>query len=368
MSLLIPFMAFVSVSIPIQEAIELTRARHAAIDKLRIEVSAYAYHAPDAENWQDESSWIALTAPSYQAAHTITIVRPAALYERLLHDPGSAAYPIRIFLNATGFTTEYPTPDEEGFTHYAITRKDADVPIPMPGPLSYTPVLWMFDVQFPDQSPLLLNTLAVLEQPNVIATLLENGLTRFSAEISSGSVPLHCSVDLNTRGTPVHGVVQLLFPGVAPATLEMFVDSTVEVDGFELPLTARTVIRNPNLASPFNAMACIWRQQVLCFDKTPDLERCDVEITPPQRNTVVATRVYSDAVTAEAVWYDEAGNAVRHASHVFAGAGGTASGSDTALQFASTGGGAPLRYVAGSISLLAVGAVLVRFVTQRSTR
>ncbi|MBL8879507.1 MAG: hypothetical protein JNG88_10345 [Phycisphaerales bacterium] len=317
MWLLIPIVVVMSTAMPIQEAIQITRARQAALDKLRVEVAAFAYHAADAANWQDEASWTLLSDPSFQASHMISIVRPDVLYERPLFDPPAGSYPIRIFLTSYGYTTEYSIPDEEGFTHFAVARRSADVLIPMPGPLSFTPVLWMFDAQFPDQCPLLLNTLTVLEQPGVTATLLENGLTRFSADIPSSSLPLRCAVDLNARGTPVHSEVRLLFEGVPAATLELFVDSTVEVEGFELPLTARTVVRNPNIAPPYNAMACIWRQQVLGFELIPGMSRSEIEIIPPTRNSVVATKVYGTALTTEAVWYDDSGHAVRYASQTF---------------------------------------------------
>lgn len=326
MWLMSPMIVVMSSAMPIQDAIDLTRARHAALDKLRIEVAAFAYHAADAANWQDEATWTALSGPCYQTSHSISIVRPDVLYESALFDPPTGAYPIRIFLTSSGYVTEHSTPDDEGFVHFCTFRKDADVFMPMPNPVSFTPVLWMFDVQFPDHCPLLLNTLTVLEQPNVTATLLENGLTRFSADIPAPSIPLHCSVDLNARGTPMHSELRMLVEGAQPGTLELFIDSTVEVDGFELPLAARTVVRNPNVASPYNAIACIWRHQVLDFEQVSGMSRSEIEIIPSMRNSVVATRVYGNALlTAEGVWYDDSGQAVRFANQTYSD-GSTASG------------------------------------------
>jgi hypothetical protein len=353
---LIPIVGIMSTAMPVQEAIDLTRARHQALDKLRIEVAAFAYHAPDAANWQDEATWMLLSGPGYQASHHISLVRPDVLYERPLFDPPAGAFPVRIFLTSSGYTMEHSTPDDEGFVHFSSARRDANVRIPMPGPLSFTPVLWMFDAQFPDQCPLTLNTLTVLEQPNVTATLLENGLTRFSADIPAPSLPLHCTVDLNARGTPVHSEVRLLFEGAPAATLELFVDSTIDVNGFELPLTARTVVRNPNISPPYNTMACVWRHQVLDFEQVPGMSRSDIEIIPSTRNSVVATKVYGATPTAEAVWYDDAGDAVRFASQSYSG--DRAASDAGQLDVAGRGPGRPW-YFAGLLGAVAFGGAFV---------
>lgn len=321
---MIPFIAVLT----LPQAQELTRLRHAAIDKMSVELSIYAYHAPGDDNWQDARCWTALTSAEYGTSHRLAIVRPSVRYERLLHDPAVCAEPVRIFVHPSGYTIEHPTPNDEGYVSYAILNSSQDAVIPVPGPLNFTPALWLMDIQFPDQTNPLVSTRNILEHPSAcVLGAAPGGATRFTATVNQSLLPVRYTVDINDRGTPVYSRVELLYENQSPAVLELFVESTVDLGDFELPLTAISTIQNPNIAPPFNDMRAVWRHEVASFQLLPHLTTDDIDIVPTRRNSVIThENIAAGSRTRSLHWYDNNGNEVRSATQTF---GGFASKSDS---------------------------------------
>lgn len=269
----------------LEEARQLTQARHAVFDKLRISFYSLTYTSERAEDRHDPAAW----RPTENIAHThtIAIVRPGFLHEWLTDDPMRGYEPVSNSVCEGKYIRRWSRPLSTGETKYHVDETTTHN-----APFTWLPLPWIFDLQLPDSLDASLNTLELLNHPSARVTGIVDGLTRIHAEIPAPqghAFTLVCDVDLNDRATPMRAVVTVDYddPALQSGTWEMTTDSVIPFHGFELPMVATVTIRNPNVSSG----AGVHRFEVTCFEEDPALTPQDVCIVPEPANALVTTRM-----------------------------------------------------------------------------
>lgn len=286
MSSLLTLLCCVMTPISLDEARELTRQRHAALDRFQVEIASLYYIAQDAETRHDPQTWIPHEGLSYR--HEVTIVRPGFLHDWLTDRPGIQHDPVRTFMSEERMVRQWLNPLFTGEIKYYVDETDAHC---HSAPYSFIPFLWILDLQIPDAVMPRLDTLTLLEQPSARIVGVFDGLTRFQVELANPgghAFTLVYEVDLNSLGTPMHArtVLHYATPGLQPTVWEMRTLSVTNVGGFELPMTAIVTVQNPNIT----VGAGIHRFEVAWYEQQPELTPQDIAIVPVARNAMITTR------------------------------------------------------------------------------
>lgn len=290
----------------IDQACQLTRARHAAMDRMRVSLHSLTYISTNAESRNDAGTW--QPTENIIHLHTLTILRPNLIHDWLTDQPLQGYEPVRNSLCDGRFVRQWVRPLSTGETKYHVDETTTHV-----APFTWLPILWVFDLQLPDALTPSLTTLDVLEHPTAQVLGVVDGCTRFHADIRSpggGAFVLRCDVDLNERATPMRFTVTVDYDDEAleSGVWELTTNSVVEFHDVELPMVATVMVQNPNVSTG----AGIHRFEVATFEEVPTLAHDDIAIVPSVTNSVVTTRSLTPYDHQVTVRYDSQGVATEH--------------------------------------------------------
>lgn len=194
-------------SFTLDELRQMTAARYAALDKLRIAFNSFTYVTDRAEDRNDPASW--RPTENIVHSHAITIVRPGFLHDWMTDNPERGYAPVRNSVSDGVFVRQWVQPMPTGELKYHIDETTTHC-----APFTWLPIPWVFDLNYPDSLQPAFNTLAILNHESAQVVGSVDGCTRVRAAIpnpGAAAYTMHCEIDFNAQATPVRACVTLDF-------------------------------------------------------------------------------------------------------------------------------------------------------------
>jgi len=286
-------------AIPPAEMAAIASERLSRLDHLVVEltVKCFGIHS-DAPSF-DPADWDQPGGFSSVHPYRLTIVRPNVLAEYLRDEPEAGFVP-NVTSVFDGMTTGYNIRPYKGKRFYGV------VPLPVANtPVTWDPVLQVFDIDMIDSSIPQLNVVRLLEEHSAVCVRSAGGIYTYSVSIRPDDYhEERFDFDLNGRGTPlrVRSVFDYDQAEAAYDIYEQFVLATTEVNGAEFPLeTVAFHYSNPRMPNYYN----VFVYSVTDVRSEPDLTPESVRIDIDRRNAVV-TEALPDGREVQ-TWYDENG-------------------------------------------------------------
>jgi hypothetical protein len=314
LSILVPLILVAGIAPEQMRAIVADRLGR--LDKLVIEMTWQNFVNPVSHSPLDRDSWVPYVW-DLKHPHRVKIVRPDLLDEGLTDDPEKGYVPVISSVFDGTFVRKHVRPDRDGRTVYSINRQGVGV-----AEFWEHPTLQIFDIDIHGGCIPQLNLVRLFDE---FAPALVGGvgdMSTYVATIPCDGWTLHLELDLNSRGTPVHGRTSYEFitAEAEPGTVEFFTLATTEVNGAELPLETVVASFNPNVN---RQKRCVFHNVVTSVSVDPTLTASDIRIVPELRNANV-TRVGADGLNTQRI-YDADGSIVR--TTTFAGVQSVVDGS-----------------------------------------
>ncbi|MFH1746830.1 MAG: hypothetical protein ABIG44_07265 [Planctomycetota bacterium] len=277
---LLPFILVMGSAPP--EMRETVANRLARLDKLRIEMTTETFTCPDDASPFDRSLWN--PGHGFAFEHRVAVVRPNLLDEKLTDLPERGYVPVVSSVFDGTFVRRHVQPVRGGYTLYAVCEGDVQA-----GVFRAAPLLQVLDIHIHDSLNPQLNLLRLFDEYDV--TLVRD-LPEFATYVVTVDMPgsgvCHYEFDLNANGTPLRFKTVLDFNqnDLLPATWEMFILETADVNGAEFPMETIVTIDNPNVGGNTYGLHHFLVTSV-AVDESLTAE--DVRIVPERRNAMIRT-------------------------------------------------------------------------------
>lgn len=261
---------------------EIVADRLARLDKLRIEMTTESFTCPDGASPFDRALWNPVHGFAFE--HRVVVVRPNLLDEKLTDLPERGYVPVVSSVFDGAFVRRHVRPTRGGHTLYAVCEGDVQA-----GVFRAVPLLQVLDIHIQDSLIPQLNLLRLFDEYDV--TLVRD-LPEIATYVASVNAPgggvWHYEFDLNAHGTPLRFKTVLDFNqgDALPATWEMFILETADVNGAEFPMESIVTIQNPNVG---NVTYGLHYFRVTSVTVDESLTAADVRIEPELRNALVRT-------------------------------------------------------------------------------